>query len=71
MAVTFYSSDDPGAPQFALSGSSGSYSIGIIEIMDAVLVNGYNGKQGLGWTKQMTSKVDGSKRTLYTRFHSF
>ena len=66
MPVTFYSSDDPGAPQFVVSGSSGSYSIGIIEIMDAVLVNGYNGKQGLGWTKLMTSKVVGSKRTLYS-----
>ncbi|MBO9484643.1 hypothetical protein [Salinisphaera sp. G21_0] len=65
MPVTFYSSEDPGAPQFVYSGSNGSYKIGIIEIMDSILVNGYSGKTGLGWTKVMTSAVAGSDRTVY------
>lgn len=65
MPVTFYSSEDPGAPQFVYSGSSGSYKIGIIEVLDAILVNGYSGKSGLGWTKLMTSAVVGSHRTVY------
>ncbi|WBA83745.1 hypothetical protein [Endozoicomonas sp. GU-1] len=65
MPVTFYSSDDPGAPKFVYSGSSGSYKIGIIDVLDAILVNGYSGKTGLGWTKLMTSAVAGSDRTVY------
>jgi hypothetical protein len=42
-----YSSSDFMAPQ--LTGTSGS----LVALLDAVLVNGYGGKQGLGWTKPL------------------
>ena len=61
MAVTYYDSEDAGAPQFTYSGTTSS----IIEIFDAILVNGYGSKPGLGWTKEMTSAVEGSDRTVY------
>ena len=42
-----YSSSDFMAPQ--LTGASGS----LVAVIDAVLVNGYGGKQGLGWKKPL------------------
>ena len=65
MAITYYESEDAGAPAFSFSGSSGAYTTNIIQLMDAILVNGYGSKPGLGWTKVMTSEVAGSDRTVY------
>lgn len=48
MTVRIYHNTDAGAPQ--LTGAAGSY----IAILDAVLVNGYGSKPGLGWTKEFT-----------------
>ncbi|OED40220.1 hypothetical protein ACH42_17045 [Endozoicomonas sp. (ex Bugula neritina AB1)] len=65
MAVTYFDSDETGAPQFTTSGSGASYTTTIIDIMDAVLINGFNGKPGFGWTKEMSSSVTNSDRTVY------
>ena len=61
MAVTYYDSEDIGAPQYSYSGNTSN----ITEIFDAILVNGYGSKPGLGWTKEMVSEVEGSDRTVY------
>ena len=67
MAVTYYSWDDAGAPQYRyISGTaSPNFRNTIIEVLDAILINGYSSKKGLGWTKEMTSSVPGSNRTVY------
>lgn len=62
MAVTFYSSEDAGAPQFATSGLTAGTN-NIIEIMDAVLVTGYGSKPGCGWSKVASSTIN--DRTVY------
>ncbi|WP_299733374.1 hypothetical protein [uncultured Endozoicomonas sp.] len=66
MAVTYFSSEDSGAPQLVTTRNvAGNYENSIIEIMDAILINGYGTKSGLGWTKLMTSDVTDSNRTVY------
>ena len=62
MAVTYYSWDDAGAPQFT---QGGQYKNNFIEVLDAILINGYGNKSGLGWTKVMSSKIPNSDRTVY------
>lgn len=47
-AVTVYRWDDPGAPQITTPGGSANE---IKAVLDAVLINGYGNKQGLGWSK--------------------
>lgn len=62
MAVTFYSSEDAGAPQYRTSGLTVGKN-NITEILDAVLVTGYGSKPGCGWTKVMSSDIN--DRTVY------
>lgn len=49
MGVNHYHHDDAGAP--VLSGQAGA----LIALLDAVLVNGYGSKAGLGWTIAFTA----------------
>ena len=65
MAVIYYDSLEDGAPQMTSSGTSGNYTMKINEILEATLVNGFNGKPGLGWTKEFVSELEGSDRTVY------
>ena len=66
MAVQYYSWEDDGAPQFEKTRNvSGNYQNSIIDIMDAILINGYGTKPGMGWTKEFTSTVTDSNRTVY------
>ncbi|USE34059.1 hypothetical protein [Endozoicomonas sp. SCSIO W0465] len=66
MAITFYSSEDAGAPQFEVTRNvSGNYQNSIDKVMDAILVTGYGSKPGCGWTKEMSSDVPDSNRTVY------
>lgn len=66
MAVQHYSSEDAGAPQFTVTRNvSGNYQNSIIEVLDAILVTGYGDKSACGWTKEMTSEVPDSNRTVY------
>ena len=48
MTVQYYSSSDVGAP--VLNNVAGS----MVDLLDAVLVNGYGSKSSLGWTKPFT-----------------
>ena len=49
MPVTLYRHQDSGAPN--LVGAAGS----MINLLDAVLVNGFSGRPGAGWTKVYSS----------------
>ncbi|WP_257285652.1 hypothetical protein [Endozoicomonas sp. SESOKO1] len=72
MPVTFYSWEDSGAPQFKVTNNvSGAYQTNIIEIMDAILINGYGSKTALGWTKLMSSDVAGSDRAVYQNVSAY
>ncbi|MES9983172.1 MAG: hypothetical protein ABW115_07170 [Candidatus Thiodiazotropha sp. 6PLUC6] len=62
MAVTFYSSEDAGAPQWRSSGLTAGTN-NIIEILDAVLLTGYGSKPGCGWSKVASSTIN--DRTVY------
>jgi len=44
---------------------SNNYQCNIIEILDAILITGYGSKPAMGWTKLMTSEIEGSDRTVY------
>lgn len=72
MPVTFYSWEDSGAPQFSVTNNvSGAFQTNIIQIMDAILINGYGSKTALGWTKLMSSDVAGSDRTVYQNVSAY
>ncbi len=66
MPVQYYSWEDSGAPQIQTTRSgSNNWQCNITEIFDAILITGYGSKPGMGWTKLMTSEIEGSDRTVY------
>lgn len=68
MPVQFYSWEDAGAPQFVAGGydsAAGKYKSNMMDIFDAVLVDGYGDKPPLGWSKVMQSEQPDSDRRVY------
>lgn len=55
MAVTKYMSSDSGAP--IMNGTQGS----LVNVLDAILVNGYGSKSPAGWTKPFS----GTSKAVY------